>query len=114
MSRKATLLQESYQLVRRMRRGSPHYREKSKQELRRFIDTLIYLGTAPPSLKHLNHQMFVEVVAYWKKQNISIDAIMNKLAMLRNVFSQATPEYSIPSNQSLNLHWQKNHRPAHN
>ncbi|MCP4473067.1 MAG: hypothetical protein GY821_00535, partial [Gammaproteobacteria bacterium] len=86
-------------MVRLARLGSPKYRVKVKEELKRLIKNLIDLGCAPYTLKSLDEQTFKTVVAYWCAQDISVESIMNKLSMLRRAFSHAYPDKTLPSNR---------------
>ena len=111
MRKKSNLLQESDQMVRLARLGSPKYRTKVKEELKRLIKTLMDLGCAPYTLKSLDEQTLKTVVAYWRTQNLSAASIMNKLSMLRRAFAQAYPDKILPSNMTLNVHGQKKGNP---
>ncbi|MCP4476444.1 MAG: hypothetical protein GY821_18160 [Gammaproteobacteria bacterium] len=103
MSRKAKLIQQSDQLIRRIRHGGVKGRETRKRELRRLVNDLIYLGIAPRSLHKISEKEVFIVVEYWKKKKLSPRAVANKLGIIRTFFRLAFPDVVIPDNKLLNL-----------
>lgn len=103
MGRKAKLIQQSDQLIRRIRHGGRKSQEVRKREMRRLINDLIYLGIAPISLHNLSEREILTVVNHWKKKKLSPRTMANKMGIIRTFFKLSFPNVDIPDNKSLNL-----------
>jgi hypothetical protein len=103
MGRKANLINESYAVLKTLRKGSNTTKKRYFNVMQNIVNDLWYIHQAPKTFMQLSREQIQSLIVFWKKRGNNSATIINKLSVLRKYLKLAKLSIEIPTNKELNL-----------